>query len=71
LSEVASGFDVKEFMDKYTKTTGYPLISIESTSNPTEFKVSQQRFLSGEKKPEGAENQLWFVIIIFIFYHVI
>lgn len=60
LSE-ASGFDIKSFMDPFTKTTGYPLISITSTSKENEFEVEQQRFFANGKKDES--NLLWWVNI--------
>jgi len=60
LSE-ASGYDVASFMNCYTKKTGYPLITVESTEDPSVFKVSQQRFLaSGKVLPE---EELWWVSI--------
>jgi aminopeptidase N len=33
--EEGSGFQVNTFMDAFTKTTGYPLVSIESTDKVT------------------------------------
>jgi aminopeptidase N len=60
LSE-ASGFNVKEFMDNYTKTTGYPLVSIEpDKENSCKFHVKQQRFLADggkdNKNPVNKKN---------------
>ncbi|PRP78523.1 hypothetical protein PROFUN_13580 [Planoprotostelium fungivorum] len=59
LSE-ASGYDVANFMNGYTKKTGYPLVTVESTSDPSVFKVSQQRFLASGKI---IHDDLWWVSI--------
>ena len=52
LSE-SSGYDVKAFMDNWTKSTGYPLVTIESTGNKDEFKISQSRFFANGKTGNG------------------
>jgi len=55
----ASGFDVRSFMNTYTKITGYPLISIEPSDNECQFRVSQQRFFSSGK--QDTSDQTWWV----------
>jgi len=60
LSE-ASQFDVTGFMDKYTKTTGYPLVYVQPTDTPNKFKVSQHRFFSSGKIQKEEESQTWWV----------
>jgi len=62
LSEVAN-VDVKSFMDNYTKTTGYPLITVEATAAEEKFVVSQRRFFSNGKVLNPYEEQLWWVSI--------
>jgi aminopeptidase N len=71
LSE-ASGYDVRTFMDAYTKTTGYPLVTVEAVPATTNkevvstdtFKVSQQRFFSSGKEPTAEESQQsWWISI--------
>jgi len=57
----ASGYDVQGFMSSYTQETGYPLLTVESTSNPSEFKVSQRRFIAEGKKFDP--NQKWWISI--------
>eukprot|EP01119_Soliformovum_irregulare_P006321 TRINITY_DN181_c0_g2_i1.p1 TRINITY_DN181_c0_g2~~TRINITY_DN181_c0_g2_i1.p1 ORF type:complete len:891 (-),score=308.06 TRINITY_DN181_c0_g2_i1:1031-3703(-) len=60
LSE-ASGFSVNQFMDKYTKVTGFPLVSISSTENPAEFQVEQTRFYASGKTVQ--QDQPWWVSV--------
>eukprot|EP01116_Phalansterium_solitarium_P014381 TRINITY_DN3200_c0_g1_i1.p1 TRINITY_DN3200_c0_g1~~TRINITY_DN3200_c0_g1_i1.p1 ORF type:complete len:914 (+),score=361.44 TRINITY_DN3200_c0_g1_i1:169-2742(+) len=57
LSE-ASGFPVKEFMDAYTKSTGYALVKIESTGAGNEFAVEQTRFFA-DGKTEPSQAPWW------------
>lgn len=45
-------------MDPFTKTTGYPVVSIDSTANPTEFSVQQTRFFSSGKVQSESEAQV-------------
>eukprot|EP01116_Phalansterium_solitarium_P017074 TRINITY_DN4120_c0_g1_i1.p1 TRINITY_DN4120_c0_g1~~TRINITY_DN4120_c0_g1_i1.p1 ORF type:complete len:889 (-),score=315.99 TRINITY_DN4120_c0_g1_i1:342-3008(-) len=70
LSEAADGFDVALFADKWTKTAGYPLVSVElGADDAADLAVSQSRFfVSGhvqQQQPAAdaaaadAEQQLW------------
>ena len=52
----SSGAPVSEFMRKWTKVVGYPVLSlsrVEGTTN--QFKVTQQRFLSSGNTDENSE----------------
>jgi len=59
LSE-ASGFPVKDFMDNWTKNTGYPLVSIDSTGKD-QFHVKQSRFFSNGNIQTGPNAQKWWI----------
>ena len=64
LSE-ASGKDVAEFMDNWTKKTGYPVLHVEPTDDATQLKVTQKRFLlSGEVSKE--EEVIWWCSVPFV-----
>jgi aminopeptidase N len=58
----SSGFPVKDFMDNWTKTTGYPLVTIESVGKD-QFKIKQSRFFSNGKVQSGSDAQKWWVHI--------
>ncbi|EFA82031.1 puromycin-sensitive aminopeptidase-like protein [Heterostelium album PN500] len=49
--------NVKEFIDSYTKYSGYPVITFRPTSTPGQFELSQKQFRFAPK--EGAVDPLW------------
>eukprot|EP01132_Coremiostelium_polycephalum_P001267 gene1267-1596_t len=54
---IISGKDVKQFLDSFTKYSGYPVISFKSTSTPGKFELTQKKFkLHGE---DSNEDPLW------------
>jgi len=57
LSE-SSGKNVKEFMDNWTKKTGYPVLSLEQ-SPEGKLHAHQHLFLSSGDKAEGEEPVWW------------
>lgn len=64
LSE-SSGKDVAEFMDNWTKKTGYPVLHVEPADEPNKLKISQKRFLlSGDISNE--EEVLWWCSVPFV-----
>eukprot|EP01118_Nematostelium_gracile_P010490 TRINITY_DN3620_c0_g1_i1.p1 TRINITY_DN3620_c0_g1~~TRINITY_DN3620_c0_g1_i1.p1 ORF type:complete len:583 (-),score=211.21 TRINITY_DN3620_c0_g1_i1:74-1822(-) len=58
LSETA-GFDVSQYMNEYTKITGFPMISVEkSKGNDGKFNIKQSRFFQDGRTPG---NEKWWV----------
>ncbi|EGC38962.1 hypothetical protein DICPUDRAFT_45518 [Dictyostelium purpureum] len=54
---LASGINVKEFVDSFTKYSGYPVVSFKPTSTPGTFELTQKKFrLEGEEK---ADDPIW------------
>jgi len=52
----ASGFPVSDFMNNWTKLTGFPLLSVKEGATPGDLTFEQTRFFGNGKQEAG---QLW------------
>lgn len=61
LSE-ASGQNVPEFMNAWTRRTGYPVVTLESTgSHDGSLRATQSRFLASGRPQSDDDKELWWV----------
>lgn len=62
----SSGKPVKEFMDNWTKKTGYPVLDLDQDKDG-KIHAHQHRFLSSGDKAEG-EEVVWWLSVGFVRY---
>ncbi|KAJ2782457.1 hypothetical protein H4R18_002263 [Coemansia javaensis] len=60
LSE-ASGVDVTEFMAIWTRTIGYPIVTVAELEGGTQIEVQQNRYLSAGDVTSAEDQALWWV----------
>jgi aminopeptidase 2 len=53
--------DVKQFMDRWTKTMGYPVLSLSDEIKDNKVPVSQSWFLADGSAEEKADEGSWYV----------
>ncbi|PVU99211.1 hypothetical protein BB559_000882 [Furculomyces boomerangus] len=63
LSE-SSGRDVAKFMKLWTKTIGYPLLTVSESSDKKSIVVQQNRFLSSGNATAEEDTTLWWVPLL-------
>ncbi|KAJ2610496.1 hypothetical protein H4S08_003591 [Coemansia sp. RSA 1365] len=57
----ASGVDVTKFMAIWTRTIGYPILTVTELDNGSKIEVQQNRYLSGGDVLESEDQMLWWV----------
>ncbi|KAJ2407862.1 hypothetical protein J3F80_002514 [Coemansia sp. RSA 2526] len=57
----ASGVDVNEFMAIWTRTIGYPILTVEELPGGTQIQVRQNRYLSAGAVSDDEDQVLWWV----------
>ncbi|KAJ2808878.1 hypothetical protein H4R20_000571 [Coemansia guatemalensis] len=57
----ASGVDVTKFMAIWTRTIGYPIITVTELDNGSKIEVQQNRYLSAGDALESEDQMLWWV----------
>ncbi|KAJ2003455.1 hypothetical protein GGI04_000554 [Coemansia thaxteri] len=60
LSE-ASGVDVSQFMALWTRTIGYPIVTVTELDGGKQIQVRQNRYLSAGNADESEDQTLWWV----------
>ncbi|KAJ2847311.1 hypothetical protein IWW36_003916, partial [Coemansia brasiliensis] len=57
----ASGVNVTEFMAIWTRTVGYPVLSVEEKPSGAQIEVQQDRYLSAGNAADDENQTLWWV----------